>query len=128
MTPVELLGHAQRLLDESSDDPTAGNSARLAAMMGRRALEQYVHSRCLELGVDYEGRSMRTRLLILRSLDEADTADRLASLWSQLSACCHQHAYELSPTVAEVRTLCAGVADGICSNVAEDRPAPARRG
>ncbi|MGW0040036.1 hypothetical protein [Gordonia sp. NPDC003376] len=123
MTPLELLGHAQHLLDESSN-ATAGNSARLAAMMGRQALEQYVRARCAELNVDYDGRSMRTRLLILRSLDDVDNADRLASLWSQLSACCHQHAYELSPTVTEVRALCEGVIDGIAPRVTPSTPSP----
>lgn len=105
MNAAELLGYARRLLD-TTPTTTGGNSARLAAVVARQALEYDINVRCAALGFDLPGVSMRSRLLILRSLDDRDAAERLASLWSQLSECCHQHAYELSPTVPEVRGLC----------------------
>lgn len=109
MTPAELLVCAQQVLD-AAPASTAGNSARLAAVVARQSLEAEICRRCAALGVDVGEASMRSRLLVLRALDDRDTADRLSLLWSQLSGCCHQHAYELSPTATEVRGLCTALA------------------
>lgn len=109
MTPAELLAYAQQLL-RGLGDSTSGNASRLAAVVARQALEATVLERCGVVNAPCEGATMRSRLAILKALDDRATADRLASLWHQLSACCHQHAYELSPTVGEVRSLCDGLA------------------
>lgn len=109
MTPAELLAYAQQLL-RGLGDSTSGIASRLAAVVARQALEEIVIERCGTVNAPCEGATMRSRLAILKSLDDRETADRLASLWHQLSASCHQHAYELSPTVGEVRSLCEGLA------------------
>ena len=109
MTPTELLAYAQQLL-RGLGDTTSGNASRLAAVVARQALESCVDDRCAAAGAPCDRATMRSRLAILKVLDDRATADRLASLWHQLSAACHQHAYELSPTVGEVRALCEGVA------------------
>lgn len=109
MTTAELLAYAQQLL-RGLGDSTSGNASRLAAVVARQALEATVLERCDAVNASCQGATMRSRLGILKALDDRATADRLASLWHQLSACCHQHAYELSPTVGEVRTLCEGLA------------------
>ncbi len=107
MTPPELVAYAQRLLDGLGDS-TSGNSSRLAAVVARQAVEMWVEQRCAAVGADCDRATMRSRLAILRALDDRERTDRMASLWHQLSGCCHQHAYELSPTVGEVRGLCEG--------------------
>lgn len=108
MTPLELLAYAQQLLVGLSSS-TSGNSSRLAAVVARQAVEECVNQRCIAVGAPCERATMRSRLALLKALDDPQLADQLASLWHQLSACCHQHAYELSPTVGEVRALCEGV-------------------
>jgi hypothetical protein len=46
----------------------------------------------------------------LRVLDESEFADAASVAWNGLSNACHHHAYELAPTVGEVRHLCRLVA------------------
>lgn len=108
MTPLELLAYSQKLL-AGSGTSTSGNSSRLAAVVARQAIEEFIDQRCIAVGAPCERATMRSRLALLKALDDPQRADQLASLWHQLSACCHQHAYELSPTVGEVRALCEGV-------------------
>ena len=103
-SPAAALRNAELLLDGSHG--AAGGSARLAAFLARQALEELVVERCVALGVDIERPSMRSRLVILRSLDTPERADAAALAWNRLSNACHHHAYELAPTVAEVRHLC----------------------
>ncbi|WP_308128467.1 hypothetical protein [Rhodococcoides kroppenstedtii] len=106
--PALALAHAERLLDSSG--VATPHSARLAAVLARQALEELVSTRCAELGVAVHDATMRSKLVILRSLDTQERADAAALAWNRLSSVCHHHAFELSPTVAEVRHLCAAVA------------------
>lgn len=108
-TPAELFRRAEQLLDGQLAG-TEGNSARLAAVLARQALETAVVDRCRAVGADVERASMRSQLVILRALDDPDLAARAASAWQNLSAACHRHAYELSPSVSEVRTQCESIA------------------
>lgn len=110
MTPFELLAYAQQLL-AGLGKSTSGNSSRLAAVVARQAVEECINERCEAVGAPCDRATMRSRLALLKALDDSQRADQLASLWHQLSASCHQHAYELSPTVGEVRALCEGVSD-----------------
>lgn len=107
-TPAIGLRHAERLLDGSVG--AAGSSARLAAFLARQALEDLVDHRCRVLQVDVPRAKMRSKLVILRSLDSTENADAATVAWNRLSNVCHHHPYELSPTVAEVRHLCGVVA------------------
>lgn len=102
------LRNAERLLDGNVG--AAGSSARLAAFLARQSLEDLVDERCRALGADAPSASMRSKLVILRALDTTERADAAAIAWNRLSSVCHHHAYELAPTVAEVRHLCATVA------------------
>lgn len=79
-------------------------------------MEDYIDERCVAIDAPCERATMRSRLALLRALDDRQRADQLASLWYQLSACCHQHAYELSPTVGEVRLLFEGVGAAIAAS------------
>ncbi|SNS96240.1 hypothetical protein [Rhodococcoides kyotonense] len=107
-SPAVMLHNAERLLDGNVG--AAGSSARLAAFLARQALETLVDERCRALDVDVPGASMRSRLVVLRSLDTSERADAAAIAWNRLSSACHHHAYELAPTVSEVRHLCGLVA------------------
>jgi len=107
MSAVELLGQAQRLLNEPRID---GLSSRMAAFMARQALELIVDQRCTEVGAPASWASMRSRLAVLRSLDTEEAADSAAIAWNRLSSACHVHAFELQPSAAEVKHLCGVVA------------------
>ena len=102
--PVVALRHAELMLDGNAG--AAGSAARLAAFLARQALEQLVTQRLSALEIDAPRATMRSKLVILRSLDTTDRADAAAVAWNGLSNVCHHHAYELAPTVSEVRHLC----------------------
>ncbi|MBJ7291329.1 MAG: hypothetical protein JHC79_20655 [Williamsia sp.] len=100
---------AEQLLS-GNIDAAQGNSARLAAVLARQALETIVLQRCKSFGAEVEYASMRSRLVILRAFDDPSAANDAAGAWQGLSAVCHRHAFELSPTVSEVRSQCEVVA------------------
>lgn len=105
-----LLRESERILNGATG-PGSGNSARLAAFVARQAVEALIDERLKVVGAECAGASMRTRLAILRSLDGAERTAQIEFAWNQLSACCHHHAYELAPTVGEVRVLCERVVE-----------------
>ncbi|WOC12184.1 hypothetical protein [Gordonia sp. MP11Mi] len=107
-TALALLAHADALLSGRAR-VESGNSGRLAAFLGRHAVEILIVDRCEELGAPCPGGTARSKISILKSLDHDDVGPTLIYAWNRLSECCHQHAYELSPTVSEVRALCASV-------------------
>lgn len=53
---------------------------------------------------------MLSRLVTLRSLDTPERSDVATMAWNRLSNAGHHHAYELAPTIDEVRHLCGVVA------------------
>lgn len=104
-----LLARAEALLD-SPDGAAMGNSARLAAFLLRQAVEELIEGRCESLceGQAVVG-SQKAKLAVLKSLDPTPVGGALIDAWHQLSGFCHQHAYQLSPTVHEVWMLCGAV-------------------
>ncbi|RIS67507.1 hypothetical protein D2E70_16160 [Mycobacteroides abscessus] len=104
-----LLARADKLLDYP-DRTALGNSARLAAFLARQAVEDLIDARCVELtGVQVVVGTVRAKLAVLKSLDSTPAGPALIDAWHQLTAFCHHHAYQLSPTVPEVRAQCAAV-------------------
>lgn len=104
-----LLARADKLLD-SPDRTALGNSARLAAFLARQAVEDLIDARCAELtGVQVVKGTARAKLAVIKSLDTTPAGPALIDAWHQLTGFCHHHAYQLSPTVAEVRAQCAAV-------------------
>lgn len=120
----QLLARAGALLD-SPDGAAVGNSARLAAFLVRQAVEELIESRCELLceGQAVVG-SQKAKLAVLKSLDPTPVGGVLIDAWHQLSGFCHQHAYQLSPTVHEVRLLCAAVQQA-CFSRAPSETGPA---
>lgn len=107
MSAVELLGQAQRILTTRS---AGGLSSRMAAFLARRALEEIIDQRCSNVSAPAPWATTRSKLLILRALDNAEAANRAAVAWNRLSNACHLHAYEMQPSTAEVEQLCQVVA------------------
>lgn len=108
MSAIEMLGQAQQILTTRT---TGGLSSRMAAFLARRALEEIIEQRCAAVGAVAPGANTRSKLLILRALDEPEVADAAALAWNRLSNACHLHAYEMQPSVAEVEQLCGVVAE-----------------
>ncbi len=108
MSATELLGHAQRILATRG---LGGSSSRMAAFLARRALEEIIEHRCAALNASAPWATSRSKLLILRALDQAEVADRVAFAWNRLSNACHLHAFELQPSTAEIEQLCGVVAE-----------------
>ncbi|PIB73370.1 hypothetical protein CQY22_017060 [Mycolicibacterium brumae] len=104
-----MLARADALL-RSPDRAAVGNSARLAAFLARQAVEDLIDARCAALtGVPVVTGTTRARLAVLKSLDTTPAGPVLIDAWHQLTTFCHHHAYQLSPTVPEVRAQCAAV-------------------
>jgi hypothetical protein len=114
-----LIARAAALLD-SPDKAAAGNSARLAAFLARQAVEELIDARCAAL-CDFPVvvGTMKAKLAVLKSLDTTQAGDVLIDAWHQLTGFCHQHAYQLAPTVEEVRVQCSAVQRACCSAVSE---------
>lgn len=104
-----LLARADALL-ESPGRAAVGNSARLAAFLARQAVEDLIDARCAALtGVQVIVGKAKAKLAVLKALDTTPAGPVLIDAWHQLTGFCHQHAYQLSPTVPEVRAQCAAV-------------------
>ena len=87
-----------------------GNAAQLSALWARIELEHAVDMALADHGWDLSEANMRSKLLCLRVARPA-VSDAASSAWHGLSAACHHHAYELTPTVSEVEHLIGLVAE-----------------
>jgi hypothetical protein len=100
-----LLRHARGMLDGTVAVPR-GQSARLSSFLTRQALEEVVHDLCHAKGDRLDNPvKMRSRLIFIRARYGGATAALAEGAWSGLCEACHHHAYELTPTVTEVRHL-----------------------
>jgi hypothetical protein len=68
-------------------------------------LEEWVRSHSVTLDKNLANASMRSQQLCLGQTVQEDQAVRATYSWHRLSEACHQHAYELAPTVGELRFL-----------------------
>lgn len=103
-----MLGHAQvltaaRNLMERTDPATAGLWPRATALLARQALESALDDFWKVRAPGMEQCSMRAQLLcLLHYLGDEELAERVSYAWAGLSRACHQHPYELPPTLAEL--------------------------
>ena len=104
MSVVDVLSMAESVLDGSVQVPD-GNSARAAAVLARQALEEIVDDRCAAVAPGLVRPSMRSRLIILTALDDADVGAGAQTAWDGLSRASHHHSYELQPAAGQVREL-----------------------
>lgn len=100
-----LLGEADRLL--TGGIGIASEARRGACWLVRAVLEDAVRQHLESAGYPTGEATMRSLLACLESLQHADPqVARTARLaWIGLSNASHHPAYELAPTVAEVRHL-----------------------
>jgi hypothetical protein len=103
---VRQLVNVARDLIQRADPATAGIWPRAGALLARHALEKALDDYWRQHAPGLERCSMRAQLLCLPSYLRGDGADDLAErttyAWIRLSRACHQHAYELPPTAAEL--------------------------
>lgn len=106
-----LLAQADGLL--SRGDQVGRQALRIACWLTRAALEQRVDELLAAKGWAADRATMRTRMSCLESayVDEPELVARAEYAWAALSRVCHQHAYELGPTIIEARQLGTVVAE-----------------
>lgn len=104
MSAALILRQAEQLLLGEVD--TDVDNSRLAAFLARQALEDLIDQHCAALDAQCYSATTRSKLVVLRALGDREIADAATVAWDRLSAACHHHAYELAPTVEEVRFLC----------------------
>ncbi len=109
---TDLLAYAGAILDGAISMPPR-RAARAAAMLTRQALEDIAQVMCRSVGADLDRAKMRSRLICIRILIGDEDADAAETGWIGLCRACHHHAYELTPTEAEVRHL-ADVVGSLC--------------
>lgn len=109
-----LLAEAHSLL-AYSDAATAGLWPRAAALLARQALEQGLDDFWHERAPGVEDSSRRSQLLCLRSYANEQLAEQASHTWAALSAACHHHVYELSPTASELDRWMRSVTDVVDS-------------
>jgi len=105
--PADLLALARDVADGRHQVPGM-SQARAVCLLTRQALEQVVDALLDARHLACPAASMRARLISLGQAfgsDPEHVAYRAETAWSRLSAACHQHAYELSPSLSEARAL-----------------------
>lgn len=104
MSAQTLLVRADAALAGASGLPR-GTRARVAAWYARAALEDVTIELLVdELQSDPHRLTMASRLACLRVV-RPELSDETSHAWWALSRVCHQHAFELTPTNAEVTRL-----------------------
>jgi hypothetical protein len=103
-----MLDYAEQVLDGTVALGASG--PRTAALLARCALEEWldVQSASWSTG-GYPYPSTRSKLVALEALEDREIGVRAQRIWNALSRNVHHHAYELQPSVAEVRHLVAQV-------------------
>lgn len=103
MTPAAaLLAQAYAVLAAGD-----AHSNRASCWIARAALESVVDELLSRRKFETEGATMRSKLTVLEVAYEKEpkVPMRAQYAWTGLSNASHHHAYELSPTVAEVNHL-----------------------
>ena len=83
-------------------DATRGRWSRVAAVLGRQALEDALAGLWVSTAPGVQNSSMRAQLLCLAAYADDDLADRVSYAYAELTRACHHHPYELSPTSEEI--------------------------
>ena len=103
-----FLAHAQRVLDGRG--VVHHQRLRAACWLVRIELETTVRRLLEEQGVAVAGARMHSQLTCLEVFRQ-DLAVDAQYAWTMLSQATHHHAYDLSPSLAEVRNLAQIVTD-----------------
>lgn len=116
---TELLDYAGQLLDGVI--ALGARGPRTAALLTRCALEGWLDDQSAAWDKTPGLRpTTRSKLVVLAALRGPDTGERAKRIWHDLSRACHHHAYELQPSIIEVRQLLEQVRQ-LTAPVAESR-------
>ncbi|MDV3124762.1 hypothetical protein M1247_07555 [Mycobacterium sp. 21AC1] len=116
----ELLDYAGQLLDGSINLGARG--ARTAALLTRCALEDWLDDQSAPWsGTPGPRPTTRSKLVVLGALRGPETGEHAKRAWHDLSRACHHHAYELQPSITEIRQLLHQVRR-LIAPAAENRP------
>jgi hypothetical protein len=87
-----------------AEPATAGLWPRASALLARQALEAALAELWRARAPGLERCPMRAQLLCVAEClpNRGDLASRVRYAWSGLSRACHQHPYELPPTIGEL--------------------------
>lgn len=103
---AELLAYADQVLDGTIELRSRG--PRTAALLARRAFEDWldeVNASWSSDVVSDRPPTTSSKLVALAVLRGYDVSERAKQVWHGLSRVVHHHAYELQPSVGEVRQL-----------------------
>ena len=99
-----LLDYAQQVLDGTVALGSSG--PRTAALLARCALEEWLDVKSAAWSsTSYPFPTTKSKLIALEALGDRDLSVRAQRVWNALSRNVHHHAYELQPSVSEVRHL-----------------------
>lgn len=99
---AEVLTAARNLM-ERTDSATAGLWPRATALLARQVLEGVLTDLWTIRAPGLEHCSKHAQLLCLSYyLRDERLAERVSYAWAGLSRACHQHPYDLSPTLSEL--------------------------
>lgn len=103
---TDLVTYAEQVLDGTVELGARG--PRTAALLARRAFEEWLDEISAwwstEVGSDRPPTTM-SKLVALEILLGREVSERAKRAWHGLSRAVHHHAYELQPSVGEVRML-----------------------
>jgi cytochrome c5 len=108
LTARELLDHARAVLGARQQE-LVGVWPRAVALLARQALELAIAESLARRAPGAERVSARARLICLPTYVSNAVAHDANYLWGTLSRACHQHPYELAPTVDELARWIEGV-------------------
>jgi hypothetical protein len=103
---AELLGYADQVLDGTVSLGAPG--PRTAALLARRAFEDWLDEVSASWStqvVSDRPPTTSSKIIALGALHGNELGERAKRVWHGLSRAVHHHAYELQPSVAEVRQL-----------------------
>ncbi|GFG63821.1 hypothetical protein MKUB_13110 [Mycobacterium kubicae] len=104
------LDHADRLLE--GEYGLGGRGPLIAALLARSALEDWLDEQSASWTKQAYGfPTTRSKLVALGALRGTDLGEQAKRVWHGLSLAVHRHAYELQPSLAEIRHLVGAVRD-----------------
>jgi hypothetical protein len=101
---AEMLTYAEQVLDGTVSLGVRG--PRTAALLARRAFEDWLDETSASWStqvVSDRPPTTSSKLVALGALQGTELGERAKRVWYRLSRAVHHHAYELQPSVAEVR-------------------------
>ncbi len=119
MTAGGSLVDAAMILD--GEVHLGARGPRVVAVLTRSAFEAWLDWVC-EPWLDIRmGRpSTRSKLIVIKALYDDRMGDQAGRIWERLSRACHQQAYVLQPSVAEVRSLHVATTELLSTRVARE--------